>query len=150
MAIDTDNLSSKYRIRLVDVSNKRLRVSRIGGSAQEQDLAEPTNVGGLGRVRHFQRQASTRWVQNPLPLDPACTRLHIDRCDHMPAQVFQNAACNWRCWYCYVPFDLLAAKTANSAWTTARDLVDAYEKLTDRPRILDLSGGHVSVGVNSV
>ena len=32
------------------------------------------------------------------------------------AQAFQNAACNWRCWYCYVPFELLAAKEEHADW----------------------------------
>ncbi|MGH2749407.1 MAG: hypothetical protein ACRDK3_00780 [Actinomycetota bacterium] len=57
------------------------------------------------------------------------------------AQVFQNAVCNWRCWYCYVPFDLLSGNPKNSAMLTTRELVDLYLAEKDRPQVLDLSGG---------
>lgn len=141
MLIDTESLSARYRERLIDLPNQRLLVSRVSGSAQEEDLTEPPNVRGLGRIRHFRRWASERWVPNPLPLDPACARLGLSPRDQMNAQVFQNAACNWRCWYCYVPFDLLSASPAHSEWATARDLVEAYAQVPDRPPVLDLSGG---------
>jgi len=59
----------------------------------------------------------------------------------MNAQVFQNAACNWRCWYCYVPFNLLAANERNAGWLTAEQLVNLYLAENDRPLILDCSGG---------
>ncbi len=59
----------------------------------------------------------------------------------MEAQVFQNAACAWRCWYCFVPFELLGADERRSEWITADSLVARYAALADRPRILDLSGG---------
>lgn len=59
----------------------------------------------------------------------------------MTAQVFQNAACNWRCWYCYVPYNLLAADPARSAWLTAEELVALYVAEGERPLVIDLSGG---------
>ncbi|TGR10474.1 hypothetical protein EN833_13135 [Mesorhizobium sp. M4B.F.Ca.ET.190.01.1.1] len=59
----------------------------------------------------------------------------------MQAQVFQLAGCAWRCWYCFVPFDLLSADTAKSVWVDASALVDLYLEQPDRPQILDLSGG---------
>src|SRR2546429_33627 len=99
MAIDTDALSRKYRARVVDPDTKRILVSRIGGSKQEGDLTKPPNAGGLGRVRHFYRRTSPHWVSNPLPIDPASSRLGLPVRDSITAQVFQNAACNWRCWY---------------------------------------------------
>lgn len=59
----------------------------------------------------------------------------------MTALVFQNAACAWRCWYCFVPEDLLKADPDRSAWFTAAELVALYRQIPDPPRIIDLSGG---------
>jgi len=141
MTIDTFKLSEKYRSRMIDLPHRRLLVSRIAGSQQEADLTEPTNVGGLGRVRHFHRARSLNWVSNPLPIDPACMALELAPTSLVTAEVFQNAACNWRCWYCYVPFDLLAASPQHSQWITAAELVASYAALNPRPPVLDLSGG---------
>ncbi|HLL02297.1 MAG TPA: hypothetical protein VK539_17055 [Myxococcaceae bacterium] len=141
MALNTDQVSTRYRERIIDLSRQKLLMSRISGSEQERDLTEPPNAEGLGRIRHFRRGPSARWVQNPLPIDPAAGRLGVPRADQMKAQVYQNAACNWRCWYCFVPFDLLAAVPAHSEWVTALQLVNAYASLPDRPLVLDLSGG---------
>jgi len=57
------------------------------------------------------------------------------------AQVFQNAACNWRCWYCYVDFDRLAADTRVAAYFTSDDLIDLYLAQESPPDMIDLSGG---------
>jgi len=59
----------------------------------------------------------------------------------MRAQVFQNAACAWRCWYCFVPYELLKADLARSEWLTPEALTELYRLEPDRPMILDLSGG---------
>ena len=83
------------------------------------------------------------WPHNPLPIDPACRALRLSNDDALQAQVFQNAACNWRCWYCYVPFRLLDAVEAAGAWLSADDLVDLYlrESEATRPGMIDLTGG---------
>jgi len=142
MSIDTDKLSGRYRAQLVDAPRKRILISKIEGSGQEPDLTKRPNAAGLGRVHHFRRgAASGRWIENPLPIDPACEYLGFTRRESMTAQVFQNAACNWRCWYCYVPFDMLGAQPDRSQWASVEDLVNAYADLPDRPSILDLSGG---------
>lgn len=59
----------------------------------------------------------------------------------MTALVIQNAACAWRCWYCFVPEELLKADPDRSAWFTAAELVALYRQNSDPPRIIDLSGG---------
>ncbi|PZP44832.1 MAG: hypothetical protein DI601_11325 [Azospirillum brasilense] len=59
----------------------------------------------------------------------------------MTALVFQNAACAWRCWYCFVPEELLTADPERSAWFTADELVALYRQIPEAPRIIDLSGG---------
>src|SRR5437868_11696316 len=106
--IDTAKMSEHLRARALDVPQRKVLISRLGGSAQEPDLTLPSNCGGYGRVRHFQLDTSPGWPLNPLPIFPACKALGLDPPKVMTAQVFQNAACAWRCWYCFVPYNLLS------------------------------------------
>ena len=99
------------------------------------------NCGGLGRVRHFRRQTAAGWPENFLPIEPAARFFGTPGIDAMKAQVFQNAACAWRCWYCFVPFELLGGDERRGEWVTAEELVRRYAALNHRPPILDLSGG---------
>jgi uncharacterized Fe-S cluster-containing radical SAM superfamily protein len=141
--IDTDEFSARLRQRAVKVAERRLLVARIGGSEQSLDLTKPPNCDGFGRVRHFVRDSGDDWPKNPLPIDPALRALGLMQEEALQAQVFQNAACNWRCWYCFVPFELLDAKENAGAWLRAEDLVDLYlrEPEATRPRMIDLTGG---------
>jgi uncharacterized Fe-S cluster-containing radical SAM superfamily protein len=139
--IDTDALSARYRAAAVRPQERRLLVTDFRGTDQEQDLTDPANCHGLGRIRHFRREASEGWPPNPLPIEPAGRFLGLGRGDLLRAQVFQNAVCNWRCWYCFVPFKLLAAHPDHSRWVTADELVDLYLLEHGRPSVIDLSGG---------
>jgi uncharacterized Fe-S cluster-containing radical SAM superfamily protein len=139
--INTERLSAGYRARAIDVKARKLLITRFAGSEQESDLTEPTNCRGLGRVRHFRRGSMHDWPSNPLPLDPACRALGLPRVEMLRAQVFQNAVCNWRCWYCFVDFNLLAADLKHSDWATADELVTLYLDQQDPPQIIDLTGG---------
>ena len=100
MSTKTDELSERLRDRAVQPQARQVLVSRIAGSEQEGDLSEPPNCNGYGRVRHFRYETPAPWPKNPLPMVPAAHRLArpVDQVSN--AQVFQNAACNWRCWYC--------------------------------------------------
>ena len=139
--IDTDGYSRRMRARIVRPETKQLLIARLRGSDQEPDLSEPPNCEGLGRIRHFRRKTSDGWPANPLPIDPASVRLGLEPRSVMEAQVFQNAGCNWRCWYCFVPFNLLAGREDLGEWLTADDLVDLYLRERHRSPIVDLSGG---------
>ena len=141
MSIDTERFSESLRSKAIDLPNKRLLVTNLRGSQQEEDLSEPANCGGYGRIRHFRRTGSSGWPENPLPIDPASWKLGLPRQDELKSQVFQNAACNWRCWYCFVPFELLSASRKHSGWLSADDLLDLYEHEADAPSVIDLSGG---------
>lgn len=141
MAINTEVLSSRYRAASVDLEGKRLLITNFLNTEQEKDLSEPPNCGGIGRIRHFRRETSSSWAPNPLPIDPACKALGLPSTDMIRAQVFQNAACNWRCWYCYVPFDLLRANPDYSDWLSPATLIDRYLDQPDPPPIIDLTGG---------
>ena len=140
--IDTVQFAEHLRGRAIDVEGRRVLISRLAGSGQEVDLTVPANCGGYGRVRHFKLATATGWPVNPLPIVPACRALGIAPSpEEMTALVFQNAACAWRCWYCFVPEELLRADPERSAWFTADELVALYREIPEAPRIIDLSGG---------
>lgn len=139
--IDTERFSAQLRAKAVDVPGRRLLVTNYIGTEQEPDLTEPPNCNGFGRIRHFRRATSSGWPPNPLPIDPACAALGLPSPDLLRSQVFQNAACNWRCWYCFVPFSLLAADPKHSAMLSAADLIDLFVAQDSPPPMLDLTGG---------
>ena len=139
--IDTFSFAAVMRDKIIRPDSRKVLVARLTGSDQEQDLTVPANCGGLGRIRHFVRSAAVGWPENPLPIDPASKALGLARSDRLRAQVFQNAACAWRCWYCYVPYNLLSGDASRGEWVTPEGLVQLYETEEDRPAIIDLSGG---------
>lgn len=139
--IDTDDMALRMRQRIIRPESREILISRVGGSAQEEDLTSPVNCDGIGRVRHFRRETADGWPENFLPIDPAAAALGLPPAAMLEAQVFQNAACAWRCWYCFVPFSLLGGDERRSDWVTADELVSRYAALAVRPPVLDLSGG---------
>ena len=141
MAIATDRFSEQLRRRAIDLENRRVLITDFSGSLQAQDLTEPSNCSGVGRIRHFRRMSSTGWSENPLPIEPANKALGTTERDVLRAQVFQNAACNWRCWYCFVDFPLLSADPRRSRWLSASELLDLYLGEPNRPLVIDLTGG---------
>ena len=145
MAINTASATEKYRTKSIDVPGRRLLVTNFQNTLQEKDLSEPANCKGFGRIRHFRRQTSPGWPPNPLPIDPACRALNLPKTDILRAQAFQNAVCNWRCWYCFVPFDLLRGDPKHSAWLTPAELAELYLDQTDPPTMIDLTGGEPSI-----
>ena len=139
--IDTAAMAARMRTRIIRPATREILIARLGGSAQEDDLTSPVNCGGLGRIRHFHRQTAPGWPENFLPIDPAAQALGQAPATMMEAQVFQNAACAWRCWYCFVPYDLLGGDERKGEWVTSDELIKRYTALEQRPLILDLSGG---------
>jgi uncharacterized Fe-S cluster-containing radical SAM superfamily protein len=140
-AINTDQFSKTLRERSINVAGRKLLITNFLGSEQEKDLTVPANCNGYGRIRHFRRETSDGWPLNPLPIDPASKALGIPSTDLLHAQVFQNASCNWRCWYCYVQFSLLAADETHSGWLSPAELMDLYLNQPSPPKVIDLSGG---------
>jgi uncharacterized Fe-S cluster-containing radical SAM superfamily protein len=140
--IDTDKFSQVLRRKSINLSERKILVSNFIGTDQAQDLKVPPNCKGFGRVRHFLRKVDDpEWVPNPLPIDPAARALGLSSGDLLRAQVFQNASCNWRCWYCFVPFDMLDGREDRGAWVSAGELVDLYLAESERPPMIDLTGG---------
>jgi uncharacterized Fe-S cluster-containing radical SAM superfamily protein len=139
--IDTDVYSKQLRERSIRPEEKKILIATLGGSKQEGDITEGVNCSGLGRIHHFRLGTPDPWPSNPLPTQPASQKLGIAEADMMKAQVFQVASCNWRCWYCFVPYDLLSGNAGNGEWVTAEQLVTLYVEEPNRPLILDCSGG---------
>jgi uncharacterized Fe-S cluster-containing radical SAM superfamily protein len=141
MPLDTDELSEHFRREALDLAAHRILVTNFTGTEQAKDFSEPANCNGFGRVRHFRRASSPGWPENPLPIDPACRALALPCAQVLPAQAFQNAVCNWRCWYCFVPFELLRANRSRSEWLTSEQLLGLYLEIENRPIVIDLTGG---------
>lgn len=139
--IDTEQFSSALRHRAIILGEEKILIARLAGSEQEKDLIEPVNCEGYGRVRHFRLLQFDDWSPNPLPILPAAKALGRPHSTELRAQVFQNAACNWRCWYCYVDFDRLSANRRVSEYFTADQLISLFLEEPDRPEVIDLSGG---------
>jgi len=141
-AIDTRPFADTLRGRAIRPQEEKLLISVLEGSDQEGDLTVPTNCDGVGRIRHFKHETAPGWPANYLPTAPAARALGLAHAPTaMTAQVFQNAACPWRCWYCFVPYNLLSADQKRSRWMSARELVGLYQQESSPPRLIDLSGG---------
>src|SRR5438874_8290079 len=140
-SIDTTRFSETLRKKGIDLENKRVLITNYGQSDQSKDLTVPANCEGFGRIHHFRGSQPLPWPDNPLPIEPAAKCLKLPETELVRAQVFQNAICSWRCWYCFVDFDLLSGNRKFSEYKSVDELIDLYLKETDRPRIIDLSGG---------
>ena len=139
--IDTEAWSNRYRKAAIEVGGHKLLVTNFHGTEQEQDLSEPANCNGFGRIRHFRLGTDVRWVKNPLPIEPARRALSLADDTQIRAQVFQNSVCNWRCWYCFVPFSLLNANPRHSSLLSPAELMDLYLADPAPLPMIDLSGG---------
>lgn len=139
--IQTSSMSAHLREKVIRTPKAEIMVSRLAESGQSADLTVPANIDGYGRIRHFNQIVGGDWPNNPLPIRPASKWLGVPEPMQMEAQVYQLAACAWRCWYCFVPFNLLSADPRRSGWFSADELVDAFLAQEERPPILDLTGG---------
>lgn len=139
--IETATFSEHLRKRGILRGEEKILITRFNNTEQEKDLTLPPNCKGFGRIHHFRRTIDPVFPSNPLPIDPALNYLKLDYANEIKVQVFQNAFCSWRCWYCFVDFSLLSANTKHSEFKTASELLDLYLDNSVKPPIIDLSGG---------
>ncbi len=143
--IDTELYSMRLREKAIIPSERKILIARLAGSEQEKDLTTSVNCRGYGRIRHFRLKQHTDWSQDPLPILPAAKALNYTPDIVLRTQVFQNAACNWRCWYCFVDFDRLSADLRVSDYFTTDELIGMYLEDQNRPDVIDLSGGQPDI-----
>ncbi|MBU4338648.1 hypothetical protein KKB43_05330 [Patescibacteria group bacterium] len=143
--IDAQNLAEILRKKSVDLKNKVCLMANLKGTKQEKDLSLPVNCRGFGRIHHFQLTPDPSWISDPLPMLPTSKYLGIPQEEIIQAQVFQLAACNFRCWYCFVDFDLLSANLKHSSFITANELFGYILEEKVESRVIDLSGGQPDI-----
>jgi uncharacterized Fe-S cluster-containing radical SAM superfamily protein len=139
--LDAQKLGERLREKSVDRATKAIRMTKFPGSDQATDLSLPPNCGGYGRIHHFRLEPDPNWITNPLPTLPACKYLGVPITDVLLAQVFQLAACDFRCWYCFVDFELLSASPKHSDTVTPRELLQKMLDEKVNSQVMDLSGG---------
>lgn len=128
--------------RIYDEKQKKIYLSRIGGSLQENDLTSPVNFGGYGRIHHFKLNGFDDWIPNPLPIVPASKYLNLDIKKVMKVQCFQVALCNLSCWYCYVPNELKDINKCHGKWFSCHEIIESIASNPTLPRVVVLSGGN--------
>jgi uncharacterized Fe-S cluster-containing radical SAM superfamily protein len=139
--INTGKFSNHLRNKGIIVSEKKILITKYEGSLQYEDITDPVNCNGYGRIRHFRLGGSGIWPKNALPIIPAAKALGLNPETELRAQVFQNAVCNWRCWYCFVDYDLLSGDRKHADFFNCDELLDMYLQQDDPPLVIDLTGG---------
>ena len=137
--INTGAYSKSLREHLISPHDRSISLTNFGRSSQAEDFRNPPNCGGFGRMHLFELEAFDDWPSNPLPIRPAQHALGLPQATSVSAQVFQNSGCNWRCWYCYVPFADLTTKRGE--FVPVERMVDATLEAHEGRHVVDLSGG---------
>ena len=137
--IETDDYSERLREGLLSIDRRSISLTRFSESEQQEDLVSPPNCEGFGRVHIFEEEAFGDWPSNPLPIRPVARALHLGDRNSLAAQVFQNSGCNWRCWYCYVPFRDLTGR--NGTMVSVPQMVEWTLAANPGRHMVDLSGG---------
>jgi len=85
--------------------------------------------------------AGQRWLAGESAADRSRSRVPgLGQPDTLQAQVFQNAICNWRCWYCYVPFNMLSGNESRVPGLR-RTILWISTWHSRPPAMIDLTGG---------
>ncbi len=143
--IKIEEISAILRSKTVNLENQTVLISKIKNSLQEKDLTVPTNCNGYGRIHHFSQARASGWTPDPLPIVPATKGLNLPFSTSMRAQIFQLAACNFHCWYCYVDPVCLSADMNYARFFSADELVEMYLLEDSPPSIIDISGGQPDI-----
>jgi uncharacterized Fe-S cluster-containing radical SAM superfamily protein len=143
MLLARERFAHKLRDQIVRPDEQAVLLATLHGSEESKDPYTQVNCDGLGRVRVFKTYAMHFGVDHPQyasrtksVLAPGFRDFQVVR-----TQVFQLAACSWRCWYCYVDNELLNADQSRGQFVSASEMVDLYLGQNPRPEIIDLSGG---------
>ncbi|MFH2111413.1 MAG: hypothetical protein ABIJ47_09165 [Candidatus Bathyarchaeota archaeon] len=135
------DFDKEMRNKLINVLEKKILISKLDNSLQENDLTKPVNCNGFGRIRHYRMYEHKDWVFDPLPNLPASEALNKKTEEITLAQVFQLAGCNWNCWYCFVDNELRSGTMEKSKFFSPSELISAYLQEKNKPQVIVLSGG---------
>lgn len=139
--LDIAGLSMKRRNAGINLKNREVLLTNFRNTKQSEDFTLPPNCNGWGRIHHFHRSQGEGWPLDPLPIDPAIHALGLPSSDEISVEVFQNAICNFRCWYCFVDRQLINANPKYSGFVNVENMLDSYLSEQYRPPVIDLSGG---------
>ncbi|MFO7772631.1 MAG: hypothetical protein R6V59_01575 [Dehalococcoidia bacterium] len=139
--IKIEEISRELRQSGINLAERKIRLACLDNSQQSTDLTLPPNCKGFGRIHHFARFQGEGWPPDPLPIDPARHALGFPDADEISTEVFQNAICNLRCWYCFVDRRLVAGKQEHSKMLSVDEMLDCYLAEKGRPPMIDLTGG---------
>lgn len=139
-SIDVDSFGLRLRSTLLNKDEKSILLSNLLNSEQAADIHN-INCNGYGRVWHKTTRPEENWGEIVLPYYPASWKLGISLEEASIIQVFQSAGCNYRCWFCFVDYRLLAADIKRAKYFTCESLVELLKKETFIPKVIRLSGG---------
>jgi uncharacterized Fe-S cluster-containing radical SAM superfamily protein len=140
-SLNADLLAERYRSRVINLLERRVLIARLNDSREGTDDYTLINCDGYGRIREFTQYKLylERTVFPDRPMRPNFRG--YPPATMVRTQVFQLAACNWRCWYCFVDDNRLSASPSTAKYLSAPELLALYMSTQDRPDIIDLSGG---------
>jgi len=143
--LNSERMAEALRAKSVNLEERLVRMAKIAGSIQETDLSLPTNCSGFGRIHHFRTAPDLKWINDPLPMTPACKYFGASVSDTILAQVFQLAACDFRCWYCFVDYNMLSADSTRSEFVSPKRLLEMMRLENTGSNLIDLSGGQPDI-----
>jgi pyruvate-formate lyase-activating enzyme len=126
------------RNKLVNIDEKKVLIAQLGDSKESQDNYTLINCHGYGRIRIY-RNFTIHATHSDLETRKPLFRGHPP-VKEMQTQVFQLAGCNWRCWYCFVDFNLLSGNPKYGKFFSAEEMLNMYLEQENPPQIFDLSG----------
>lgn len=142
--IDLDIFSHSLRERAIKKESKQILVTNFLDSEQAKD-ASNINCEGFGRIRTLSQTPRPNWVNSCVRYRVASARMGLSDTESELCQVFQNAVCNFRCWFCFVDYKLLKGDFTHSAYLTVDDLLELFLREKSPARIIALSGGQPDI-----
>lgn len=138
---DSVALGQTFREKSLRLDKQQILISEIPESDVAGSSVARINCQGFGMVRKSVTHRSDDWPDiNILPqLVPQKLGIPIEHA--ATTQIFRDAACNFRCWYCFVDFRFLKADQNRSRFFTTDELIELYLKEPNPSKIIYLTGG---------
>lgn len=134
-----DRICEMLRKRIVDVENKKVKLTKFNDLNECMDNNCYVNCMGMGRLRRYKN--FSLFLDNQEKPQKRLLRGLNPSINDFETQVFQIMGCNMRCWYCFVDRCVLAAREGYGEWMTISDMIELFLKENHLPYIIDLSGG---------